>query len=133
MRTALFLLLACAACGPRQLQVTMNSDNNSGQSGFATLLDRGSKGMTVTVETSAPDFADMGQVAHIHEGSCGEVGAIKAPLLSLSALADKTRFGSTTEVSDVTFEMIKKGSWLINVHDSRDRTVYVSCGEIPAP
>ena len=66
----LLVVTSASACGPRELKVTMNSDNNSGQTGFAVLTDRGGKKMTVTVETSAPDYVDAPQNAHIHEGNC---------------------------------------------------------------
>lgn len=128
------LVMATTACGPRELRVTMNSDNNSGQTGFAILVDRGAKGITVTVETSAPDFNEKPQNAHIHEGDCGEVGVIRAALDPLIALPSKPgRFGSITEVGGVTFPMLATGQWIINVHDARDNGVYVSCGEIPQP
>ena len=130
----LLVVISASACGPRELKVTMNSDNNSGQTGFAVLTDLGGKKMTVTVETSAPDFTDLPQNAHIHEGNCGEVGAIHAPLTPLAPLADKPgRFGSTKTVETLGFTDLATGSWIINVHDARDGLIYVSCGEIPAP
>jgi len=33
----------------------------------------------------------------------------------------------------MTFDMLSKGDWALNVHDSRDHNIYVSCGEIPKP
>lgn len=120
-------------CGPKELRVTMNPDNNSGQAGFALLLDRGAGGITVTVETSAPDFASP-QQAHVHQGNCGEVGEIAAGLQPLSPLEGKPgRSGSTTEVTNLSFSSFAAGDWLINVHDARDKGVYVSCGEVPRP
>jgi hypothetical protein len=114
----------------------MNSDNNSGQTGFAILTDLGSKGMTVVVETNDPGYADAAatQFAHIHDGTCGEVGVIKSSLEPLHRLDGKPgRFGSTSQVTNTTFSDLKKGSWIINVHDVTDKTLYVSCGTIPAP
>jgi hypothetical protein len=128
-------LIALAGCAPRELNITMKSDNNSGQTGFATISAVG-RGITVVVETSAP--ADEGlQHAHIHRGNCGEVEEIYADLASLDALKEKPgRFGSTTAAptrqSDgaaVAFEDFETGEWLINVHDSREFPLYVSCGE----
>ena len=142
MRPTLCLLaaLATTACGPRELRVTMKSDNNSGQTGFAVVTDQGAKGITVVVETSAPENVGP-QYAHIHSGNCGEVGPIRANLLKLEALtaADKVgRAGSTSaevlllnETKLMTFAMVSTGEWIINVHDERDFQVYVSCGEIP--
>lgn len=130
----LTLLLAATGCGPREVRVTMNADNNSGQSGFAVLKDLG-KSLTVEVETSAPDFEGT-QNVHLHEGNCGEVGEIRAPLLSL-APTKPGRVGSTsTEVRKttgelLTFEEVTQGEWLINVHDARENSLYVSCGEVP--
>jgi hypothetical protein len=128
------LLVVLSACGPRELKVTMNSDNNSGQTGFAVLTDRGGQKMTVTVETSAPDYAEKPQNAHIHEGNCGEVGIVHVGLTPLDALTDKPgRFGSTTSIDTMGFGDLATGSWIINVHDARDVGIYVSCGEIPRP
>ncbi len=127
------LVMAATGCGPRELHVTMNSDNNSGQSGFAVVTDRGTKGVSVLVETSAPEFAGA-QHAHIHLGDCGEVGMKRAFLTELDALPAKpNRYGSTTEVGGITFAMLHTGAWIINVHDVRDEGVYVCCGEIPNP
>lgn len=112
----------------------MNSDNNSGQKGFAVITDKG-KSVTVLVETSAPDF-EGSQNVHIHKGNCGEVEEVYAPLLNLQALPDKPgRVGSTsTDVLKrdgalLQFEEFEEGEWLINVHDARELTLYVSCGE----
>jgi hypothetical protein len=134
-RTALCFVLALAAgCAPREVRVTMNSDNNSGQKGFAVITDMG-KSVTVVVETSAPDFTGP-QNVHIHKGNCGEVEGVYADLLNLTELADKPgRVGSTsTEVRKrpeglLQFEELEEGEWLINVHDARDGLLYVSCGE----
>ncbi len=131
---SVLLSLVSLGCGPRELRVAMNPDNNSGQSGFAVILDRGGKGITVTVETSAPAFPGP-QVAHIHAGSCGEVGAVRVGLDMLEALPSQAdRYGSTTEITMGTpFDTFKSGAWIINVHDTRDIGLYVSCGKIPAP
>ena len=134
LRLPCLLLVVTAACGPRELRVTMNSDNNSGQTGFAVITDRGAKAITVTVETSTPDY-QAPQNAHIHKGNCGEVGEKVGYLLPLDSLADRPdRYGSTTkDLTTVTFAMLSAGEWIINVHDARDNGVYVSCGEIPRP
>ncbi len=129
----LTLVIVGTACGPREIHVTMNSDNNSGQSGFAVITDRGAKGVTVYVETSAPEFVAK-QNAHFHNGDCGEVGMKRGTLEGLVALANKTeRAGSTTELGSISFAILATDSLIINVHDARDEGVYVSCGEVPRP
>ena len=128
-------LIALAGCAPRELNITMKSDNNSGQTGFATITAVG-RGITVVVETSAPAEEGL-QSAHIHRGNCGEVEEIYAALTPLDALQGKPgRFGSTTSAlkrggdgAAVAFEEFETGQWLINVHDSREFPLYVSCGE----
>jgi hypothetical protein len=127
-------LLLLPACGPRELRVSMKSDNNSGQTGFAVIEEVG-KTLTVTVETSVPDYVNQGQLAHIHRGSCGEILEAAVTLTTLNRLAGTPdRWGSTTEkITLIKLDDFKTGAWAINVHDERDRSVYVSCGEIPRP
>lgn len=124
-------VLLTSACGPAKLEVTMKSDNNSGQVGFATLESLGEKGMRVIIETTVPITGDAPQQAHIHDGTCGEIGIIRAGLSRLEKLGDK-RFGSTTDVA-LTFDDLKTGPFAINAHDASDPSVYVSCGEVPTP
>ena len=129
-----FFLLLATGCGPKVVKVTMNADNNSGQKGFAELIDRGASGLTITIETNAPEFAESPQSVHIHRGNCGEVGEKIGFPKPLDALADKPgRFGVTDNIPLPTFEMLATGQWIINVHDARDNQIYVSCGEIPTP
>jgi hypothetical protein len=126
------MVLFCTACGPRQLRITMNADNNSGQTGFALLVDQGRTGMLVTVETNLPDISTP-QKAHIHTGTCGEIGPVVAPLNDLTSLPNQPgRFGSTTQV-ELTFDALTKSAHALNTHDARDFGVYVSCGDIAAP
>lgn len=124
------LCLVAVACAPRELRVTMNDDNNSGQEGFAVLTDRGA-GMTVYVQTTAPLFVKE-QVAHIHPGNCGELDAPRVELTKLTA-ADGGTARSTTEVAGFGFKDLATGDWAINVHDARDSSIYVSCGQLPRP
>ncbi|MDP1822420.1 MAG: CHRD domain-containing protein [Archangium sp.] len=137
--SCVLLVMAATACGPRELRITMNSDNNSGQTGFAVVTDHGNKGLTIVIETSAPDF-EGSQAVHVHNGTCGEVGPLRAPLLNLEVTGQQPgRTGSTspevrkTDGSLLTLAELSKGEWLINVHDARDFGIYVSCGEIPHP
>lgn len=130
LAAAVTVVLA-TACGPSELKLSMKSDNNSGQVGFATLESLGAEGMRVTIETTVPITGTSAQLAHIHEGTCGEIGIIRAGLTLLSSTGDKT-FGSVTTVA-MTFEDLKTGAFAINAHDSSDPSIYVSCGEIPKP
>ena len=102
----------------------MNQDNNSGQSGIATLTQQGD---TLIVDVSlSKGNADADEGAHIHSGKCGAVGDIIAPL---SKVVDGK---SHTEIKDpdVTLEKVLAKPHVVNVHSANDGTVYVSCGDI---
>lgn len=115
-------------CGPRAERIVMNAENNSGQSGFAVLTELG--GARVRVELDiAPSNDPREQIAHIHQGRCGEIGVIDAQLTNLALDATTKRFTSTTEVSRTLMTLLN-GSYAINVHDARDFSLYVSCGQI---
>ncbi len=124
---ALGLLLV--SCGPRAVKVSMNPDNNSGQSGSALVTDLGGTSVRVQVSIKKSDVPEA-EAAHIHTGRCGMVGPISAGLTPLSLdPGDATLFSSDTTVKFDFAELIA-GPFAINVHDSRDLGLYVSCGDI---
>jgi hypothetical protein len=135
-KRAVLVLAVISGCAPRELNVTMKSDNNSGQSGFAVVTAVGNT-ITVVIETSAPDFEGP-QNVHIHRGNCGEVEDIFAPLENVTKFDPPKpgRVGSTSKEvrrkedgALVKFEEFEAGDWLINIHDARENPLYVSCGE----
>lgn len=119
----------CAACGPMAHRVVMSAENNSGQSGFALLTPL--SGARTRVELDVLPGNDPRKIAaHVHDGRCGEIGAIKAGLTDLEAnAAPNGHFTSTTEIS-LALDAMLKGTFAINLHDARDFSLYVSCGEI---
>ncbi len=124
--------LAVAGCGPSSLVVTMNSDNNSGQSGTATFTQLGG---ALQLEIDLTPSNDQGaQAAHIHEGRCGEIGPVMgiAPKSKGSLALLPVELGkSVTQMPDVQLSELMGGTFAINVHYSRDVSLYVSCGNIP--
>ncbi len=137
----LLVVTQLLGCGPKELRVTMNSDNNSGQAGFA-LVTETAGGLRVEVETSHPDV-DSAQSAHVHTGTCGEIGPVVLPLERLEALPGTAgRFGSVTtfdrakldafmiDAKFLKLEPLLADAHCINVHDARDPGIYVSCGEL---
>ncbi len=107
----------------------MGAENNSGQSGFA-LLTPLSGGRTRVELDILPGNDPRKVAAHVHDGRCGEIGAIKAGLTDLEASAAAGgHFTSTTEIA-LALDTLLKGTFAINVHDARDFSLYVSCGEI---
>lgn len=123
------LVLVASACGPQPLRVVMNAENNSGQSGFAVLTPLSASKTRVEIDVAASNDSRP-QPAHVHDGRCGEIGAIKAGLTNLAPDAKKPgRFTSTTEI-DVALDTLEKGTFAINAHDVRDFSLYITCGQI---
>ncbi|MBL8941204.1 MAG: CHRD domain-containing protein [Archangium sp.] len=128
-RLPALLVLTASACGPQPLRVVMNAENNSGQSGFAMLTALSASKTRVEIDVAASNDSRP-QPAHVHEGRCGEIGAIKAGLTNLAPDAKKPgRFTSTTEI-DVGLDTLEKGTFAINAHDVRDFSLYITCGQI---
>jgi hypothetical protein len=132
--TALGCCLLFAACAPQQVTVVMNAQNNSGQSGVATLTDLG--GTTRVVIRIRPSEFGEKQPAHLHNGRCGEIGprqdlSARGKTIGLPSLAPSDGGdGASSADVDLTMKEITNGDWVINVHDALDFSLYVSCGNI---
>lgn len=107
----------------RSVTVALKAQNDSGEVGTATLLQRGN---TLTVTVSIKDGPTTPQPAHIHTGSCAKVGGVSYPLANV--ISGK----STTTLKDVSLASLQTGGFAINIHKSAaDLGTYVSCGVIP--
>jgi plastocyanin len=88
---------------------------------------------------AAQDGADPSHPAHIHSGTCGDLGEIVAPLNNVAAVAGGEFGGaelaspvqaSASEV-DLALADILAAPHAVNVHESADDIgVYIACGEI---
>ena len=129
------------ACAPQQVTVVMNAQNNSGQSGTATLTELGS-GTRVVVVIRKSEFGEK-QPSHLHSGRCGEIGprqdSYSRGLGSIEKAEPSTMkgvpptdggFGASSSEVDLTLRELTNGDWVINVHDAQDFSLYVSCGNI---
>ncbi len=132
MRWAL-LLLAVTACGGNSVTVAMLQQNNSGQDGTATLTET-ADGVRVRVVVKRSSV-EGSQTSHVHDGRCDNVGGITA---GLAPISDKTE-APELDGDQIVFENVltarklsdlRDGNHVINVHDARDNSLYVSCGEI---
>lgn len=105
--------------------VDLGEQNGSGESGTATLTADGEQ-TVVTIElTGAP--ADTPQPAHIHSGSCAEIGDVVHPLANVEG-------GMSETTVEAPLADLQGAAFAINVHESEAAIQnYVSCGEIPAP
>jgi hypothetical protein len=107
------------------IQLHLVAQNNSGETGTATLYD-GAKGLIVKLRTSG---SEADQPAHIHKGSCEKLDP--KPTYPLKAVHDGQ---SETTVEGVTIAQLQKAPYAINVHKSaKEAAIYVSCGNLVAP
>lgn len=127
--TALLALVALSACGPRTVRVVMLDQNNSGQKGYADIIENGTQ-VDIKIFVTA-SLVDETQPCHVHTGRCGEVGPMQVPLdvVKPPNPGDATAESLNT-AKDISFDEITDGNHVINVHDSRDTALYVSCGNI---
>jgi hypothetical protein len=109
------------AAGGEAVTIDLAEQSGSGQSGTATLEP--ADGMVrVTIDLENPP-ADP-QPAHIHSGTCAELGDVVHPLTNVEDGS------SETEVA-VTLEELQGGEFAVNVHQSEaDIGTYVACGDI---
>lgn len=128
--TALVLALALfagSALAQETVTVTLAEQNNSGQTGTATLTAMGDQTEVVIDANVGPAGAGVAQPNHIHTGTCGaDLGGVAHPLTNL---AD----GAGTTVVDVKLADLQTGDFAVNLHKSADEvSVYTACGNIPA-
>jgi len=111
----------------RSIAFPISAQNSSGESGFVTIAE--AEGKTRVVIDLGDVSADVLQPAHVHRGSCVELGEVKYPL----AEVQKAQMGPISEtVLDVPFEQLMSELPLaINVHKSQKESgIYVACGDV---
>lgn len=114
---------ASPSASPNEVTVTLSEQNNSKESGTATLMEVDGKVKVTLKLTGVP--SGVAQPAHIHTGACPDVGAVKYPLTSpVDGMSETTL--------DLTLTQLKSELPLgINVHKSAaEAKVYVSCGDL---
>lgn len=111
---------AGAAADP--LVIQLKTQNNSGQSGTATLTDMGGGKTKVVVDLAGSPAGP--QPMHIHTGTCSNLGPVKYPLTSLAN-------GKSETTVDVSMADLLASPHAINAHKSTtEAAVYVACGEV---
>jgi Cu/Zn superoxide dismutase len=105
------------------VKVTLNAQNNSGETGAAFLIPDGDKTKVTIVLKGAPADA---QPVHIHKGPCAKLDP--KPAYPLTTLMN----GKSVSTVDVPLSKLTDGTYSINAHKSTtDIGTYVSCGDIP--
>lgn len=115
---------APAVAATSTLTIKLNAQNGSGETGTATLTQQGADVKVVISLKGGPATA---QPAHIHTGTCTNLGGVAHGLTSIVGGS------STTVVPGVTIDGLLKDATAINVHESADNLgKYVACGNIAA-
>ncbi len=103
--------------------VHLTAQNHSGQSGTATLTQRGNN---VVVTLAMRGIAHgVVEPAHIHPGTCSKLSP--TPKYPLTNAAEGT---TMTTIRNVRLGSLVSGQYAINVHDPNNHARYVSCGNI---
>lgn len=122
---AIAAFTASGAYAQDDVVVPINELNDSGVSGDASLTDNGNGSTTVDILV---DGATGGHPAHIHAGSCADLGDIVYPLTDVDASG-----ASVTVIETSLADLLASGPYAINIHLSADEIgTYVACGDIPS-
>lgn len=115
---------AASAPGAASITINLGPGRDGDQTpGTAILNSQGTK--TEVVLSIKPAAAGVSQPAHIHEGACPNVGAVKYPLTNIVD-------GKSTTVVDAQLKDLLTGGFSINAHESTANAgKYVACGGIP--
>jgi hypothetical protein len=105
--------------------VTLQAQNNSGQSGTAVLTEMDDSTVKVILNMRGGSFTAP-QPAHIHVGVCPNPGAVQYPLTNVVNGSSET----TLNVNMDTL-MASADQLAINVHKSAaEASVYTACGNV---
>jgi hypothetical protein len=106
------------------LTITLNQQNNSGESGTAVLTDLGN-GQTKVDVTITGEPEGLSQPEHIHKGTCDNLDV--NPAYALQPLVN----GKSTTVVQVSLSDLLVTPYAINGHKSaQEISTYVFCGSI---
>ena len=103
---------------------SLKPQNNSGESGTATLTKAGDNQTKVVLEVQGTP-AGVSQPVHIHKGSCDKLDP--KPLYPLSPVVN----GKSETTIKASLDSLQKGGYAINGHKSaQEASTYVFCGDI---
>lgn len=123
---AVALLAGCKSMMGRSgtMEARLSPQNNSGESGTATLTKQGDTQTKVALSVSGAP-AGVSQPVHIHKGSCAKLDP--KPAFPLSPLVN----GKSETVVNASLDELNKGGYAINGHKSaQEASTYVFCGDL---
>lgn len=103
------------------IKLDILAQNNSGESGSATIFDVNGKAKIIITLAGAP--AKSVQPAHVHFGSCAQLGGVRYPLTDVGN-------GVFVTMLPVSLAEFVSQPFAINAHKSASEIgVYVACGD----
>jgi hypothetical protein len=115
--------------------IELLEENDSGQSGTATLTDIGLSGTSVVLEVSlSPDAPEEAQPDSINGASCAEVralGSVEAQDRTVIKVLTEVRDGRSETTSASPLDELTTGGKSINVYEASHPFPPVVCGDIP--
>jgi hypothetical protein len=116
--------------------IELEQANGSGQSGTATLTDKGLSGTAVVLTTSTPDhLPGHAQPASINAVGCAELGPLKrleARERTVAQVLREVRDGTSETTAARSLAELTTGAYSINVYAPSYPYNPVACGDIPA-
>ncbi|MBV9169445.1 MAG: protein kinase [Chloroflexi bacterium] len=111
---------------PQRVTLPVISQQNSGETGTATLTDTGDGKVHILVQLVGTQPGSSPQPAHIHDGTCANLQP--NPRLTLPPVIDGT---SETDL-DVSLQELLATPHAIHVHRSdQEFSVYTACADVP--
>lgn len=112
---------------PKVAVATLNSQNNSGQAGTATIVNT-PDGKALVKVTLFGVTAGVSQPSHIHKGTCDNLGDVKYPLNNV------LNGNGETAIDVPVGALVREMPLAVNVHKSINQAnVYTSCGNLQIP
>lgn len=116
-----------------RMQAQLQPVNNSGVSGEVNLTPAGN-GTTITLTLEGSDAAEGEQarrhLAHVHTGTCANIGSVVAPLDSI--VADSGRGLTSTTLVDIDAATLADGNHLVAAHEAGGNPGRpIVCADIP--
>lgn len=109
----------------RTVTVQLEEQGGSGRRGMAVLTEIRGK-VKVVMNLSGPSGGIL-RPAHIHTGSCTDIGGVKYPLSSLDEGASQTDLDMSLD------QLLTQLPLAINIHKSPEEpSIYLACGDIKA-
>jgi hypothetical protein len=110
------------SAGAAELTLELIEQSSSGQDGTATFMPLGGGRTRIVLELTNPP--DVPQPAHVHNGSCDDLGD---PVVALTSVENGT---SETDV-EMSLDALEQGDLVIHAHKSEaEYDVSVACAPI---